>query len=614
MRTYWYELLLNRANLTVEDWQNVLVELSNRLPFVAKWQIFVQPKHSLIKYFLCTKHPLPITLNLDSLLLKACAAQDFSSQAIAGLIINRWQDSVATIIDRLVCRQAKVRFFEFSFQSCRSKIICQATVTYELGSRTITKKLLLSAPARLLAVDFKKHQITVYRKIPKYTKAEKILPLLAPNNLGAILELQAYPYNADQSYLSLVNYNFNRHSFILGGSGVGKSKFIANLIHQIYYLSPQEYQVVLIDPHAALQDDLIDLPRTEINFVDLDHSINLFGAVTSNLHVSVELMLSLFKNLISDNYNSRLERVLRYTTYVLLARKEFSFLNLRQLILDLDYRNQLLATTDLPASVQQFFLTDFSELKSQAYNVAIAPIIAFIDEMTMLPVFNSVPPSTSLQDLLRSNFLNIFALDRLQLGDKVVQTIAGLLMQQLFSIAEQGNLSRHLIIIIDEVSVVENPILTRFLSELRKYNVSVILAGQYFAQITPNLQAAILANVTDYYIFRSAKADATILAQNLDIKLANSDDPDDQIKIITGLKHRECIVRIEHGEQLLPVFKARSCDLALGKTIPVTRLSNIENTGHSEKMVENEFDFTIDDVDIGAIMRQTSTSRKKLKD
>lgn len=265
----------------------------------------------------------------------------------------------------------------------------------------------------------------------------------------------------------------------------------------------------------------------------------------------------------------------------------------------------------MPVNVQQFFLTDFQELKSQAYNIAFAPIISFVDEMLMVPVFNVCPPSQTLQQLLEDNFLTIFSLDRLELGDKVVRTIAGLIMQQLFSLAEQRILRRQLIIIIDEVSVVENPILTRFLSELRKFNVSVILAGQYFAQITPELRSAILANTSNYYIFRTSKSDAMMLAQNLDIKPANGDDLDDQPKLITGLKHRECIVQIDHRGEILPAFKAKSLDLVLGETITEKVYHVIEEPlAMQTKAVA--FDFVLDDIDVHDIMKQNSTSRKKI--
>lgn len=612
-KKHCYELLCGSGAISSSDWQGIILKLAHFLPMGQKWHIIAKLDHNILRYYIQSKSPLPVSFGSKVALLKKCKNQDFSESAISGLCVNRWSDNIAILINKISCKGLRPLFFVVDLQIFGSKIHSHTKVICRDGDDRRTKCLLLSQPTKLLAVDFKQHQNLTYKKIPKYTKVEKLLPFLQDQVTQAILEIQTYPYMDQAQYLSLPDYDFHKHSFIIGGSGMGKSKFIANFIHQVYQVAPQAYQFVVIDPHAALKDDLTDLERTVVNFMDLSHSINLFASVTSNIGVGVELLLSLLKTLIADNYNSRLERVLRYSIYVLLAHQSFSFLNLRQLILDLEYRNQLLSKKDikLPVNVQQFFLTDFQELKSQAYNIAFAPIISFVDEMLMVPVFNVCPPSQTLQQLLEDNFLTIFSLDRLELGDKVVRTIAGLIMQQLFSLAEQRILRRQLIIIIDEVSVVENPILTRFLSELRKFNVSVILAGQYFAQITPELRSAILANTSNYYIFRTSKSDAMMLAQNLDIKPANGDDPGDQPKLITGLKPRECIVQIDHRGEILPAFKAKSLDLVLGETITEKVYHVIEEPlAMQTKAVA--FDFVLDDIDVHDIMKQNSTSRKKI--
>ncbi len=609
---YSYELLCSSSSISPDDWQELILKIARFLTPGQKWQIVVKIKHSTLRYYVRTKSRLPISIGSDLVLLKSCKNDDFIESAISGLCVNRWSDNLATLIDKMSNKGLKVVFFTIDLQICGHKIFSHARVTCQTKSAQLTKCLLLSQPGQLLSIDFKKHQNLVYKKIPKYTKVEKLLPILHDQASEAILEVNTYPYTQQTRYLKLRDYNFDKHSFVIGGSGVGKSKFIASFVHQVYQFSSAPYHLVIIDPHAALKDDLIDLPRTVVDFMSLEHSINLFGSTTSNIGVAVELLLGLFKTLIADNYNSRLERVLRYSTYVLLAHDSFSFINLRQLILDLDYRNQLLSTKEikLPINVQQFFLTDFQELRSQAYNVAFAPIISFVDEMLMMPVFNTSPPPQTLEKLLQENFLTIFSLNRLELGDKVVRTIAGLVMQQLFSLAEQQILGRQLIIIIDEVSVVENPILTRFLAELRKYNVSVILAGQYFAQITPELRSAILANTSNYYIFRTSKADAAILTENLDIKPATNNDPNEQPKLITGLKHRECIVQIDYNGEILPGFKARSLDLALNAPIP-EKIYHVLEEPLAMQTKAVAFDFVLDDIDVYTIMKQNSTSRKK---
>lgn len=71
-----------------------------------------------------------------------------------------------------------------------------------------------------------------------------------------------------------------------------------------------------------------------------------------------------------------------------------------------------------------------------------------------------------------------------------------------------------MLVVIDEVSLIENPILNRFLAEARKYNLSLILIQQYFNQISEALRSAIFANVSNFYVFRISKSDAMLLENN----------------------------------------------------------------------------------------------------
>ena len=91
------------------------------------------------------------------------------------------------------------------------------------------------------------------------------------------------------------------------------------------------------------------------------------------------------------------------------------------------------------------------------------------------------------------------------LGQSITKTIAGFTMQAILQLIQAHTYNEHIILVIDEVALIENPIICRFLAEARKYNLSVILSGQYFEQISSELQKAIFTNVVNYFIFRVSK-------------------------------------------------------------------------------------------------------------
>jgi hypothetical protein len=261
--------------------------------------------------------------------------------------------------------------------------------------------------------------------------------------------------------------------------------------------------------------------------------------------------------------------------------------------------------------VIDFFLSDFNDLKTKSYGEAISPIISFIDEMEMIPIFNKESYVNNLTSTINDNFLTLFSLDRTKLGDKVLKMISGLIMQQLLTVIQNHQIDEHIIFFIDEVAIVENPILTRFLSEARKYNLSLVLAGQYFNQISENLRNSIFANVVNYYIFRVSKLDANILVENFDMKVPSDNTLERKVKILTELNNRECVVRIDSNGFLLPAFKASTLTY---KSIPRIKFSeNIiltnKNNTHSKKSnfkIEN-------DINLKDILISTSSSRKELK-
>lgn len=432
---------------------------------------------------------------------------------------------------------------------------------------------------------------------------------------NALLSIDTFPYLQEKYYLNQNNFSFDKHSIIMGSSGCGKSKFISLLINNINKnkILKQKYKVVVIDPHAALENDIGGIGKVIDFKSDLD-SIDLFINNNDDVVSSTELLLDLLKSLITDQYNSKLERVLRHSIYLLLMNASFNFKNLRKLILDLEYRNGLIKKLqhNLPISIIDFFLSDFNDLKTKSYTEAISPIIGFIDEMEMLPVFNSDKNNENLSNTIHDNFLTLFSLDRTKLGNKVTKTISGLVMQQLLTIIQRQEISEHIIFIIDEVAVVENPILSRYLSETRKYNLSLVLVGQYFNQISEDLKNSIFANVVNYFIFRVSKLDANVLVDNFNMKIPLDNSKEKKIKLLTELNNRECIVRIDSNGILLPAFKAVTLDFT---SIPRKRRNFTDiNPNISKDREIKKQNFKIDaNINLKDILISTSTSKRGVK-
>ena len=576
------EIYLTKKNITKEEWSELIRVISNYNGLFRKWKIIIKNDKNQIRYFVKTNCSLPSTINnLNSFLLKSVNNIFLPKSNITLPFITKVNNSVVDIINYSeIKNKGNLIFLEITFQKLYEGKI-KANTNFYLNKNGFIKKYkaLFTLPTNLLSIDFDGNKRYFYKNAPKYLDINKILHLLNTDPHSSILKIDTFPYLQGNFYLNQNNYNFDKHSIVLGSSGCGKSKFISLLINNIYKNRNlrQRYRVVVIDPHASLENDIGGISKV-IDFKNSLDSIDLFINNSDDVISSTELLLELLKSLIADQYNSKLERVLRHSIHILLTNESFNFSNLRKLLLDLEYRNDLIKKLKykLPISVIDFFLSDFNDLKTKSYGEAISPIIAFIDEMEMIPVFNEQETEENLKDTICDNFLTLFSLDRTKLGDKVTKTISGLVMQQLLTIIGRREINEHIIFIVDEVAVVENPILSRFLSEARKYNLSLVLAGQYFSQISESLKESIFANVVNYYIFRVSKLDANILVDNFNMKIPLDDTRDRKIKLLTELNNRECIVRLDSNGILLPAFK--------GVTLNYTSIPRIKRTINNNKI------------------------------
>lgn len=464
-----------------------------------------------------------------------------------------------------------------------------------------------------LSIDFTKNPNYLCAKIPKYLKLEKSLQFFSSEKQNAIFQLESYPYFGGNYYLPLSAYDFTKHTLVVGASGSGKTKFLSTLIKEASSQYCHDLRFLVIDPHDSIRQEIGGLPKTKVfDFSTAISSIDLFSSSSRDIIANIDSVLSLIKSLIGADYNAKLERLVRASIYVLVEKGDFSFNNLKKLLTDSVYRNQLLKSLNgyLPESIENFFGQSFNELKSSSYNEAFSPLISFIDELQLLPAFYRETDNL-LKYEISKNLITLISLNQSKLGEKAEKAIAGLILNQIFVLMHQRAFSEHLIIVVDEVAVVQTPILVRFLSEARKFNVSLILAGQYYAQISPELIKSISANMANYFCFRTSYEDAELLADNLDIKLS-IDFVQDKYRLLTSLPARRAIMRLSHNGTPSTAIMGKTLDF-----VPSPELKS-ENPATVKNIISNNSPSTINlnpaTANILDIMREQSASRKKVSE
>lgn len=584
----WYELYLMQDKFDKADWQKTMLAFAQYIGFLKSYKLVVSVQNSTVRYFVGLNQDVGIlSNNLEGIVVRPVAAEtvDLPSRGAKERFIS--YVSGGTLLDlREKYHVKRHKELEYAVFAIRTINVEKAHVSAQLyfknlsGSYSVASKTLLSLPANLLAVDFVSNTKYLRKKQPKYLDIQKAMHILQAQNIGAVFEVDTFPYLPKNYYLPLQNYDFDKHSFIVGASGSGKSKLISLIIERLSEAQALagNYRLVVIDPHASLEADLKHIHgSTVLSFKGHDDGTELFAGAGTDVSAATELTGTLFKSLLADQHNPKVERVLRFSLYVLMTGQVMTLDNLKRFLTEIEYRNQLLehVKSYVPANIHKFFMTDYNELRTQSYNEAVLPIVSLVDEMQLQPSLGGQAETAhSLSKLINDNFLTVFSLNKVSMGEKVVKTVAGLLMQQIFLLAQAKAFGQKVILVIDEVSVVQNPAMAAILAEARKYNLSVILTQQYFAQIEQSLQAAIFANVTNYYAFRVSEEDARALEGNLTIEIPKEilleekekgvTESEVRVRMLTGLNVRECFLRLSNDGNILPCVKARTVDAAPG--------------------------------------------------
>lgn len=572
MKKNFFEVYLTENYVKSEDWLKLILKVSKINGRLKPWSLWVNIENNVVRYYIEIKRTLPPILgDLGEFLVKKVdyVSKEKTRRGMPYIHTNNYK-TLLDLYDRFDTRKSqKIQNIKITFLSYKHDNYLSTTHCYlkTEDGRIIKRKILLNnAIFQFISIDFGTHIRFFYQKNEgKYLDTKKVMNLLSSDKEDAILKANVFPYLQEDLYLNYKNYDFAKHSIVIGASGTGKSKFISTLIKRISQNNYNriKYKVIVIDPHAAIEEDIGGLEETDvIDFKTEEASINLFANSSEDIISTTESIMAIFKNIIADRYNSKLERVLRYGIHLLLQNEKFNLVNLRKLLTEIEYRNKLINEVQdtIQPNIIEFFRVDFNELKTKSYQEAISPIISFIDEMQLLPAMSENGSIKNIKQEIEENFITILSLDQMTLGLNITKTIAGFAMQQILQLVQAHTFEEHIILVIDEVAVIENPIINRFLSEARKYNLSLILAGQYFDQISDSLQKAIFTNVINYFIFRVSRLDAITLEKNMQMEVAVKNNVFTRLKMLSELNDRECIVRVGKDGRMLTGFKAKTLD------------------------------------------------------
>ena len=317
-------------------------------------------------------------------------------------------------------------------------------------------------------------------------------------------------------------YQFDRlyHTYLLGRTGTGKSTLLETKIrHDIYAgnglclidIHGDLVQKVLTHIPASRKDDLIYLNATD---PDLSLGYNVLRNVSIEKRpLVVSNILEIFQRLWGNqSWGVKLSHILRNTLLLLLDQKHANFSDILRVLHDTSFRNECLKQVHNP-DIKTFFEKEF---KSYTKNDLI-PIYNKLGGILSYPSVKRIlvtnKTQLSLRSVMDTQKILLVNLSKGALGSDASYILGSLLLTSLTSAAfsridtpiEQRPI---FFLYLDEFQNYTNLSLIEMLAELRKFNIGIVMAHQYMAQLDTQIRDAVLGNVGTIICFRLGQADA----------------------------------------------------------------------------------------------------------
>jgi hypothetical protein len=328
-----------------------------------------------------------------------------------------------------------------------------------------------------------------------------------------------------------------RHMYIVGKSGVGKSRLLENLAIQDIQRGEG---VAVVDPHGELIERILKyIPKERIkdvvylNPADKDFPIG-FNPLESPEGMREETakgFISVLKRMFGYSWGPRLEYVLNHTVLALSEVEGSTMLGIVRLLTDKGYRKRIVEQVTDPV-VQMFWLKEFSSYNDKMATETVAPILNKVGQFTASAIIRNIvgqqKSSIDFSDIMNTGKILLVDLSTGKIGEVNSELIGSLIITKLQLAAMQRAYipeeeRKDFYLYVDEFQNFATDSFATILSEARKYRLSLTIANQYIAQMEETVRDAVFGNVGTLVSFRVGATDASYLEKEFEPVFTQND-------------------------------------------------------------------------------------------
>lgn len=356
-----------------------------------------------------------------------------------------------------------------------------------------------------------------------------------------------------------------RHMYVIGKSGVGKTKMLELLIRQDIEFNKG---FCLMDPHGDVIEEVLQfIPERRINDVCLiDPSDAGFPASFNPLanvdpifkHQLTQGLIEVLEKQFGANWTPRLEHVFRFTTLALLDYPHATMRGMISMLTDRNYRQKVIEYIE-DDMVKRFWAIEFADWSEKFDTDAIIPLVnklgQFLSDPLLRNIFGQKTNKIDLERLMEEEKIVLINLSKGRLGEENSSFFGSMFLTKI----KQAGMARARLpererkdfyLYIDEFQNVVTETFENLMSEARKYGLSLIIAHQYMGQLLPRVLSAVLGNSGTVISFRVGGADAVVLEDEF--------SPIFKVKDMINLGKQEFYIKMTIDGETYDAFSAKT--------------------------------------------------------
>ncbi len=403
-------------------------------------------------------------------------------------------------------------------------------------------------------------------------------------------------FQNEKTQFGLLTEDRRRHLYVIGKTGMGKSKMLALLIKSDLEAGRG---LILLDPHGDLAQEVLNfIPEKRMSEVvyfnpaDSEYPIGFnpmegVGSFEFKQNI-VAGFIAIFKKIFGLNWNERFEHVLRYTTLALLDYPQASILGIPRMLTDNLFRQEVIGHIKDPL-VKKFWTTEFASWNEQFANEAIIPIINKIGQFIANPVIRNIVGQAetgfSLEHIMNKEKILIANLAKGKLGEENSALLGSMLITKIWqnaiaraTIPEEDR--KDVFLYVDEFQNFATNAFGNILSEARKYRLNLTVAHQYMQQLSDEVRSTIFGNVGNMVSFRVGGEDAQILAKEF--------EPVFEVNDFLNLDLRNFFIKMPIAGKTTRPFSAQTITLTKPEKVNVGKLTEISRKKWAKTKKEAE--------------------------